>query len=126
QAFNPALFLGNTPTCTVNGITISVCNTAASTAQRRKLSLLNPSQGRFFGDVGHGDFGGTANYNGILLSVQRRFGRGVTVNANYTWSHCISDYVVDSQLLQGQGYTNPANRRLDRGNCTTSPTDRPQ
>jgi hypothetical protein len=126
QAFNPAVFLGNTPMCTVNGITIAACNTAASTAQRRKMSLLNPAQGRFFGDVGYGDFGGTANYNGLLLAVQRRFGQGITVNANYTWSHCISDYIVDSQWLQGQGYTNPGNRRFDRGNCNTSATDRRQ
>jgi hypothetical protein len=121
QAFNPAVFLGNTPTCNVNGITIAACNTAVSTAQRRKMSLLNPAQGRFYGDVGHGDYGGTANYDGLLLSVQRRFGHGVTVSANYTWSHCISDYIVDSQLLQGQGYTNPNNRRFDRGTATPLP-----
>jgi hypothetical protein len=126
QAFNPAVFLGNMPMCTVKGVTITACNTAASTAQRRKMSLLDPAQGRFFGDVGYGDFGGTANYNGLLVSVQRRFRSGVTVNANYTWSHCISDYIVDSQLLQGQGYTDPTNRRFDRGNCNTSATDRRQ
>src|SRR5262249_7284479 len=102
QAFNPAIFLGSTSQCTANGIVINGCNTTVSTAQRRKLSLVNPAQGRYFGDVIDGDFGGTGNYNGLLLSIQRRFNHGVTMNANYTWSHCISDYVFDAVSPAGQ------------------------
>ena len=124
QALNPAKFLGDTAVCTVNGITINSCNTPASNAQRRRLSLLRPSQGRFFGDIVHGDFGGTGSYNALLLLVHRRFDRGVTLNANYTWSHCISDYVYDASVPAGQQYTNPDDRSLDRGNCNTSASDR--
>ena len=73
------------------------------------------------------DTGGTASYNGLLLSVQRRAARGVTISANYTWSHCISDPWQETANL-GQpataGYTNPNNRRFDRGNCTVAATDR--
>ncbi|MBZ5625815.1 MAG: carboxypeptidase regulatory-like domain-containing protein, partial [Acidobacteriia bacterium] len=126
QALNPAVFLGNTPACTLNGITISACNTTASTAQRRRFSLLNPSQGQYFGDVTYEDFGGTGNYNGLLVSVERRVHRGVTINANYTWSHCISDYVFDSVPTAGQDYTKPDNRHFDRGNCNSSGVDRRQ
>ena len=124
QAFNPAIFLGNTSQCTINGVVINGCNTTGSTAERRKLTLLNPSQGRFFGDVIDGDSGGTGNYNGMLLSVQRRLSRRVGLNANYTWSHCISDYVFDAVSPAGQTYTNPEDRGFDRGNCNTSASDR--
>jgi hypothetical protein len=126
QALNPGVFLGNTPACTLNGVTIAACNTPASTAQRRRFSLLNPSQGKYYGDVIYEDFGGTGNYNGLLASVQRRVHRGVTINANYTWSHCISDYVFDSIPLPGTTYTNPGNRHFDRGNCNSSALDRRQ
>ena len=50
----------------------------------------------------------------------------MTVSANYTWSHCISD-PFQAGLNGGTGggtYTNPNNRRFDRGNCNTSATDR--
>jgi hypothetical protein len=36
--------------------------------------------------------------------------------ANYTFAHCIGD--PQSTELSGPIYTNPANRRFDRGNCT--------
>ena len=126
QALNPAVFLGNTPACAFNGVAIAACNTPASTAQRRRFSLLNPSQGQYFGDVIYEDFGGTGNFNALLVSVQRRLHRGVTINANYTWSHCISDYVNDSLAMPGQTYTNSGNRHFDRGNCNSSGLDRRQ
>jgi outer membrane receptor protein involved in Fe transport len=34
---------------------------------------------------------GTANYNGLTISVQRRLSAGLTFNANYTWSHALDD-----------------------------------
>ena len=41
--------------------------------------------------IGRVDDGGTASYEGLYLSAQKRLSHGVTVLANYTWSHCISD-----------------------------------
>jgi hypothetical protein len=62
--------------------------------------------------------GGTASYNGLLLSVQRRASRGVTVGGNYTWSHCYGDdSKANSGGTPGQTYQDPNNRSLDRGNC---------
>src|SRR6185295_16580140 len=58
------------------------------------------------------------------LSVQRRAARGVTINANYTWSHCISDPGGDAMVVFSGGYSNPDDRHFDRGNCTTAGTDR--
>ena len=56
----------------------------------------------------------------LVLSVQRRQAKGVTVQANYTLSHCISDLANPELAVAGQNYTIPDNRRYDRGNCPTS------
>jgi hypothetical protein len=34
---------------------------------------------------------GTANYNGLTISFQRRLSAGLTFNLNYTWSHTLDD-----------------------------------
>ena len=80
---NPPVFLGLGP-CTLNGISYATCSTTANTDQRRRLSLENPATGQYFGAVIHTDTGGTASYNGVVLSVQRRAARGVTISTNYT------------------------------------------
>jgi len=65
--------------------------------------------------------GGTQNYNGMTMSIQNRLKRGVTVNANYTISHCIGDFLGRSDSGYGssidQTFQDPNNRRRDRGNC---------
>ena len=88
---NPPVFLGLGP-CTLNGVQYPTCSTTANTDQRRRLRLENPAVRTVVSvTVIQIDSGGTASYNGLLLSVQRRAARGVTVSGNYTWSHCISD-----------------------------------
>ena len=88
--------------------------------------LENPQTGQYFSYVVKLDPGGTASYNGLLISIQRRAAQGVTVNANYTLSHCISDWwnTTANSGSGNTGFTNPDNRRFDRGNCTSSATDR--
>jgi hypothetical protein len=114
---NPAVFLGLGP-CTINGVSYSTCSTTADTNQRRVLSLENPAQGQYYGGLNQTDDGGTAEYNGLLLSVQRRLSRGVSALANYTWSHCISD-IWDPNPGTGNSSSIPGNRRYFRGNCQT-------
>ena len=65
------------------------------------------------------DDGGTMSYNGMLVSIERRAARGFTINGNYTWSHCIGDYADINSVgpAADETYSNPANRRGDRGNC---------
>ena len=125
QQVNPAVYLPGGP-CTLNGVTYNPCSSTANTDQRRRFMLENPQTGQYFSYVVKVDPGGTASYNGLLLSVQRRAARGVTVSANYTWSHCISDWwnTTANSGSGNTGYTNPDNRRSDRGNCTSSATDR--
>jgi hypothetical protein len=122
---NPGTFLG-LGSCTLEGVQYPTCSTTANLNQRRRLSLANPNTGKFFGYVNKIDSGGTASYNGLLVSVERRAARGITVSGNYTWSHCISDpwqSTANSDNGQ-QGNTKPFDRRFDRGNCTTSAVDR--
>jgi hypothetical protein len=84
------------------------------------LSFLNPASAEI-GRLAVITNNGTQSYNGMLLSIQRRATNGVTVNANYTWSHCIGDYAGRSNSGYGSGvdhsYQDPNNRRKDRGNC---------
>ena len=88
--------------------------------------LENSITGQGYGYVNQIDTGGTASYNGLLLSIQRRAARGITISGNYTWSHCIGDMWQETAQSTNadQGWTDPNNRRLDRGNCSTSATDR--
>ena len=118
---NSATFLGLDP-CTLPGTTtqIPVCSTTGNINTRRKLNLQNPTEGQYYGTMSQLDDGGTGSYNGVVFSVQRRQAKGVTVQANYTLSHCISDLANPELAVAGQNSTNPDNRRYDRANCPTS------
>jgi hypothetical protein len=127
QQINSARFLGLGP-CTLNGVQYPTCSTTANQEQRRLLSLNYPQYGPLLGFISRVDSGGTANYNGMILSVQRRAARGVTVTANYTYSHCISDAwdASTNSGIGGTGWLDPNNRHFSRGNCFTASTDRRQ
>jgi hypothetical protein len=93
----------------------------ANTDQRRILSLERPVDGQYIGAMVEFDDGGTQLYHGMLLSVQRRAARGVTVSGNYTWSHCIGSFTQGVNSLGMAAtvtYTNPSDREFDRGNCS--------
>jgi hypothetical protein len=113
---NPVIFMGLGP-CTINGVNYNVCSTTGNTNQRRKLYLQNPSQGQYYGSIGLKDDGGTANYNGLFLSVQKRLGKGVSILANYTWSHCISDLFTQNVGGSGGSTNFINNRKAERSNC---------
>jgi hypothetical protein len=118
---NPAVFLGLAP-CTLPGQTTStpVCSTTGNINNRRRLNVQNFAQGQFYGGIQQLDDGGTGSYEGMVLSVQRRQARGLTVQTSYTLAHCISDLADPELAVAGQPYTIPGNRRYDRGNCPTS------
>jgi hypothetical protein len=98
--------------CVLNGVTYSPCSSTSNTTQRRVLYLQNPVEGQKYTGVSHAASGGTREFGGMVLSVQKRQSKGVTVLANYTWSHCIDDGIV---VNQGSGNAN--RRRANRGNC---------
>jgi hypothetical protein len=125
RAANPAVFLGLQP-CTLQGVNYPTFSVTANTNQRRRLSLEDPAKGQFFGAMNQVEASGTASYNGMILNLERRASRGVTLGANYTWSHCITDPggLAAIQGTSDVGFTNPDDRRYDRGNCATASTDR--
>jgi hypothetical protein len=112
---NPAVFLGTDP-CTINGVSYSTCSSTSNTQQRRTLFLQNPAQGQYYGNIVIADDSGTRTYDALLLSVQHRQSRGVTIQGNYTWSHCIDDNGSTPQF-QNSGQQVKERRRLNRGNC---------
>ena len=91
--------------------------TTATTQARRYFTQLNPSQGPFYGTVESLDDGGTGSYNGLIVSAEHRFAKNFSMLANYTWAHCISD--LQTTELSGPIYSDPNNRRFDRGDCTS-------
>jgi len=97
------------------------CSTVTNTNDRRALSFVNP---KFSGEIGRLAVmtnGGTQNYNGMLVSVQHRPSKGINLNANYTLSHCIGDYMGRMNVGRGTSvdhtYQDPNDRRRDRANC---------
>ena len=116
---NPAQFIAGNCPAGIYGLTApGACSTAGNINQRRIFSLQRPADGNLIGYMDQFTDGGTASYNGLLLSLQKRLSKGVSMSANYTWSHCIGDETQTSGVGgSAVGYTDINNRRFDRSNC---------
>jgi len=112
---NPGIYIPGS--CVINGVTTNPCSTTANVNSRRLLYLQNPGQGIYYGSINQLDDGGTANYNGLVVSVQHRSSKGYSILANYTFSHCISDLANPELAVAGANFMIPNNRRADRSNC---------
>ena len=120
---NPAVFMG-LGACTINtatgAVSYPVCSTTGNTNQRRVLNLQNPQAALDISNLTAFDDGATSNYNGMLLATAYRAAKTVTINANYTWSHCIGDQNWGGSIPNpGQNYVHLNDRALDRGNCVS-------
>ena len=115
---NPGVYLGLGP-CTLQTVTgpvsYPVCSTVANENQRRLLSLENPIQGNYFSTMETVDSNASRSYNGLILSAQRRVATGLSVLANYTWSHCI-DFQQSTNTNGIQAWSLDRLKN-DRGNC---------
>ena len=118
KPINPAIYFPGGP-CTLGGVIYNTCSTTANTNQRRRFSIERPQDGQFMAYVSDTDDGSNMSYNGMLLSIERRAARGLTFNANYTWSHCVADYADLNSVgpAADETYSDPTNRRADRGDC---------
>ncbi len=112
---NPATFLGLGP-CTINGVNYSTCSTTSNTNQRRRLFLANPTLGAAYASINTMDDGAVGHYNGLLVSVSRRFANNFSFNANYTDSNCVSDADFGAALAASTN-SQPFNRHADWGPC---------
>jgi hypothetical protein len=92
------------------------CSSTGNTQARRVLSLANPTAGQYYSTMVVADDGISANYNGLLTSVEHRFSHNYTVLANYTWSKCLGIAPVTS--LGGGVVQDPNNVRGDYGPCS--------
>jgi hypothetical protein len=68
------------------------------------------------GIIDHADDTGYSNYNGLLATIQHRFRRGFSVQANYTYSHCLSVGDFNGDLRQSY-YEIQTDPRREYGNC---------
>jgi hypothetical protein len=124
---NPAVYIpGQCAAGQYGLLSPGACSTTANTNNRRLFSLGNypgvPTAGPgSYGYVDTFDDGGTSSYNGLLLAANKRLSKGLLLNVNYTWSHCIGDLNIgDSTGNAGAGYVEPGNRRYDRSNCQSN------
>lgn len=128
---NPAVYIPGTCAAGQYGLAVAgPCSTTANQSFRRvfvlnnypgTLETVNGKVTPSFGYVDSFDSGATSSYNGLLLSVQKRFSKGFSAFANYTWSHCIGDLSIgDSTGNAGAGLANPNDRRYDRSNCQSN------
>ena len=86
---NPAVFIPGSSTLT-------------NIDQRRVLHLQNRQEGQYYASISEQDEGGTTNYEALVLSVQNRGTKGLTVQGNYTWSHCIGDLYSSAPASPGR------------------------
>src|SRR5437899_10786412 len=92
----------------MNGVSVqytvnpgAACSTTGNTNQRRVLSLANSAVGQYYANIVYGDDGATRTYNAMVLQVQRRRAKGITIQGTYAWSHGIDDGYND--VIQNSG-----------------------
>jgi hypothetical protein len=75
--------------------------------------LLDPQfPGGNLSGVGIVQSEGVSNYNGLQTSFQRRFSKGLSFDANYTWAKDLGDITGYSQEGDNQGFSDADPRRL--------------
>jgi hypothetical protein len=70
-----------------------------------------------FGNILSAESVGQSTYNGLNLTLNKRFSRGFEMFATYTWSHAIDD-APEQNNIDSPSFllSDPTNRRRDRGN----------
>jgi hypothetical protein len=96
------------------------CSTTKNQTSRFLLTTENPAQGNQYLGGGAGSNlisdEGTANYNGMVASLQHRLSSTFSLLTNWTWSKCLN--IEDAQGdLAGTTVENPYNFAMDYGPC---------
>lgn len=69
-----------------------------------------------FNQINQVESGANSSFNALLINYTRSLTRGIQVNANYTWSHTISDAPEVNTFEQNVGIEDTTNLKRDRGN----------
>jgi hypothetical protein len=73
-----------------------------------------------FADILSAESVGQSVYNGLNLTLTKRFSHAFEVFGTYTWSHAIDDAPEQNNIDSGNfTLSDPTNRRLDRSNSLT-------
>jgi hypothetical protein len=119
----PLSFDFNAPQITPSACAaVGGCTTKApNESARRFLTLLagGAAAAQGAGAIGTLDLAldsGYANYNGLLASLQHRFAKGISLQANYTFSKCLSDGDFNGDL-RGTYFEIQNNPLADYGPC---------
>lgn len=62
---------------------------------------------------------GNSNYNGLNLTIEKRWGGMGQLYATYTWSHAIDDAPEQNNIDSSAFLSDPTNRRRDRADSLT-------
>jgi Carboxypeptidase regulatory-like domain/TonB dependent receptor len=108
----------------------------------RNINLINPinflADGRpvfgpasaatranaLYNNIALEDTGDNSVYHALIVNYQHRAGRGLLINASYTWSHSIDDSPEANSYDQGSVFiSDPTNRNRDRGNSAINRPD---
>jgi hypothetical protein len=89
---------------TVVGVTMNPASGAGSVVRQF---------GSRFGEIDYKTTGGTDHYDSMQTTLNRRFSRGLTLGAQWTWGHSIGNTGGSNEANTA---TNPFNFRADRGN----------
>jgi hypothetical protein len=116
---NPGVYIPGNCVAGQYGLTApGLCSNAGNTNFRRLFTINNYPGAKYYANMDLFDTGGTSSYNGMILAVQKRLSKGLSTQANYTWSHCIGDLTIgNSTGGAGGGFQKPNDRRYDRSNC---------
>ena len=120
RELNPQIYIPGNCAAGQYGLTAAgPCSStsAANTAARRALTILNPAVGPSYSTVAYLDAGATSSYNALLLSAQHRLANNFSVLTNWTYSHCLAD--PSTTELTGPSYVDPNDRSADRSNCSS-------
>jgi hypothetical protein len=139
EPINPAIYVPGVANaageCFLNGQAVNyrvaagaACSNTGSgaggTNSRRRLSLIDLQEtGQYVASVSDITSAGNASYHGMLLNARKRAAQGVTLNVNYTWSHCIAPFQDSANGGTGLSPTDqnifPDDRDRGRGNCSS-------
>ena len=73
-----------------------------------------------FNQVNQLESGANSSFNALVFNYTHTMTRGVQLNANYTWSHSISDAPDVNSFEQSVAIEDTTNRKRDRGNSVVN------